>query len=276
MRVVTYRTAQGTRAGRLDGDVVVPVDARDVGALLALGEEWTEVAGRDAGDALPLAEVDLAPVVPNPSKIICVGHNYRSHIEEVGAKYPEVPALFAKFARSLIGARDNLILPAVSDMVDWEVELTVVIGRPVRNGDVAQATAAIAGYTVGNDVSVRDFQKRTAQWLAGKTFESSTPVGPALVTPDEVDSARDLKVRTLVDDRVVQDSSTADLLFSPADIVAFASQVITLDPGDLILTGTPSGVGIGRKPPEYLREGQVLTTEIEGLGACVNRCVRAT
>jgi len=215
----------------------------------------------------------FAPLLPQPSKVLCVGLNYRAHIAETGRDLPQYPTLFAKFAQTLLGARDDLVLPAVSDRVDWEVELGVVIGRAIYRASRDEAAAAIAGYTVTNDVSMRDWQNRTLQWLQGKMFERSTPVGPYLVTGDEVGDAADLEVRCEVDGTVMQRSRTSDLLFGPAEIAAYASQAITLLPGDLLLTGTPGGVGNARKPPVYLQPGQTLRTVIEGLGECVNQCV---
>src|SRR6202042_3049262 len=194
------------------------------------------------------AEADFAPVVPSPSKVIGVGLNYRTHIQETGRELPEYPTLFAKFAETLMGPYDDLALPWVSNRVDWEAELGLIIGRPVYRADAAEAAGAIAGYTVCNDVSMRDFQRRTLQWLAGKMFEHTTPVGPYLVTPDEVGDAKDLQIRCEVDGEVMQESRTSDLLFSPAEIIAYASQAITLRPGDLIATGTTGGVGDARKP----------------------------
>jgi acylpyruvate hydrolase len=273
MRLVTFRTSFGTRAGRLEGDRVTPLDAADVGALLA-HPDWAARAAHAEEPERDLADLDLAPVVPRPSKILCVGHNYRAHIEEMGATIPEYPTLFSKFARALIGPRDGIVLPQASEMVDWEVELALLVGSAVRHADEEEAGQAIAGYTVSNDVSVRDWQRRTPQWLAGKTFESTTPLGPALVTPDELDLAEGLTVRCQVDDRVVQESSTADLLFGPARLVSYISQIVTLDPGDVILTGTPSGVGAGRDPQEFLVPGQTLTTTVEGIGECVNPVVK--
>ena len=270
MRLATIRTEYGTTAARLDGDVLVPLDAADVGEVLAAGGLGRPRAG---AAPVPAGEADFAPVVPRPGKIICVGLNYRAHILETGRDLPQYPTLFAKFADTLTGARDDLVLPSVSEKVDWEVELGVIIGRPVYRATAAEAEAAIAGYTVVNDVSMRDWQRRTLQWLAGKMFERSTPAGPYLVTPDEVDDAADLEVRCEVDGAVMQRSRTSDLLFSPADIAAYASQAITLRPGDLIATGTPGGVGDARKPPVYLRPGNVLRTWIEGVGECVNQCV---
>jgi acylpyruvate hydrolase len=272
MRFATIRTPAGTTAARLDGDVLVPLAATDVGVLLADG--GGPAAAERAGAApVPASEARFATLIPQPSKVLCVGLNYRSHILETGRDLPEYPTLFAKFAQTLLGAHDDLVLPSVSDRVDWEVELGVVIGRPIYRATRDEAAAAIAGYTVTNDVSMRDWQRRTLQWLQGKMFERSTPAGPYLVTGDEVGDAADLEVRCEVDGTVMQQSRTSDLLFGPAEIAAYASQAITLLPGDLLLTGTPGGVGDARKPPVYLQPGQTLRTVIEGLGECVNRCV---
>ena len=270
MRLATIRTEYRTTAARLDGDVLVPLEAADDGELLAVGGGGRP---RQGAAPVPAAGADFAPVVPRPGKIICVGLNYRAHILETGRELPEYPTLFAKFADTLTGARDDLVLPSVSEKVDWEVELGVIIGRPVYRASVDEAEAGITGYTVVNDVSMRDWQRRTLQWLQGKMFERSTPTGPYLVTADEVGTAPDLEVRCEVDDVVMQQSRTSDLLFGAAEIVAYASQAVTLRPGDLIATGTPGGVGNARKPPVYLRPGNVLRTWIEGLGECVNRCV---
>ena len=273
MRLVTIRLDGGTRAGRLDGDEVTVLSQPDVAAVLRLGATWRDWARAADGPRLALSEVDLAPLVPQPGKIICLGLNYRAHVEEMGREMPSHPTVFAKFAEALVGARDPIILPRVSDQVDWEVELAFVIGSPVRHVSEADAAAAIAGYTIFNDVSVRDWQNRTLQFLQGKTFESSTPVGPALVTADEVDGAVDLEVSCSVDGKLMQRGRTSDLVFKPAAIVSYLSDVVTLKPGDIIATGTPAGVGHGRKPPVYLRPGQVVTTRIEGLGEMVNPCV---
>jgi acylpyruvate hydrolase len=270
MRLATIRTQYGTTAARLDGDLLIPLEAADVGELLAAGGERPR---RERAAPVPVAEAEFAPVVRRPDKIICVGLNYRAHILETGREPPQYPTLFAKFAETLTGARDDLVLPSVSDKVDWEVELGVIIGGPIYRATPAEAAAAIAGYTVVNDVSMRDWQSRTLQWLQGKAFERTTPAGPYLVTPDEVGHAADLEVRCEVDGAVMQQSRTSDMVFGPADIAAYASQVITLRPGDLIATGTPGGVGNARKPPVYLQPGNVLRTWIEGLGECVNQCV---
>jgi len=256
--------------------------APDVGALLssaassasASSAQGLQAAGElEPTGELELADASFAPVVPHPEKIFCVGLNYRAHILEMSRDLPSYPTLFAKFASSLIGARDDLVLPSVSHAVDWEVELGVVIGRRVRRATLEQAGEAIAGYTVVNDVSMRDWQLRTTQFLQGKTFDASTPVGPVLVTGDEIGDGADLEVRCEVDGVVMQRGRTSDLLFGPAAIVSYISQFATLVPGDLISTGTPDGVGAGRDPQVFLELGQVLTTVVEGIGSCVNRCV---
>ncbi len=273
MRLVTIRTSNGTRAARLDGDRVIELDAPDVGSLLS-DPDWARVAAAGGGAGRDLADADLATLVPTPSKIICLGLNYASHIKEMGRELPEYPTLFAKFPGTLIGARDPIVLPRVSEQVDWEVELGVVVGRRARHVSGDEAAAAIAGYTVVNDVSVRDYQSHTNQFLAGKIFEHTTPVGPALVTLDELPGGGiDLAVRCEVDGQVMQDSRTSDLLFSPAEIISYVSDIITLEPGDLIASGTPAGVGAARTPQVWLRPGQVVRTVVESVGECVNQCL---
>jgi acylpyruvate hydrolase len=273
MRFITYRTAGGTRAGRVDGDQVTPLEDSDVGALLARGEAGLAAARSASGGEVQMASLDLAPVIPDPPKIICVGQNYLAHIREQGATQPEYPTLFNKFRRTLIGPRDPIVLPRVSDRVDWEVELTIVIGHEARHVDGAAAEAAIFGYTVMNDTSVRDWQFRTQQWMQGKAFESSTPLGPVVVSADELDPS-DLRLYTEVDGQVMQDSRTSDLLFKPASLVAYCSQFITLEPGDVIATGTPSGVGNFRQPQVFLQPGQTITCGVEGIGELINRTVK--
>lgn len=272
MKLATIRTADGHAAVRVEGTEVVELGATDVGELLAR-DDWRERARTADGPRHAESTVDYAPVVRRPAKIICVGLNYRTHIREMGRELPRHPTLFAKFANALLGARDDIVLPTVSDEVDWEAELGVVIGSPVRRATPAEAAASIAGYTVVNDISMRDWQWRTAEWLQGKAFEASTPAGPWLVTGDEVDHAADLELRCEVDGDVMQRTRTSDLLFTPADIVAYISQFTTLEPGDLIATGTPGGVGAARDPKVFLQPGQKVRVAIEGLGDCVNSCV---
>jgi acylpyruvate hydrolase len=271
MPFATLRTRAGTRAARIEGDLAVPLNASDVGALLgAAGLGATQ--GLEVGEPVPLVEADLAPVVPNPGKILCIGHNYREHIRESGVEIPEYPQIFAKFSSSLLGAQDELVLPSVSTKVDWEAELGVVIGRPVRRETPSSARDAIAGYVVVNDVSMRDWQFRTKEVLQGKAFDASTPIGPYLVTPEEIDDASDLEVRCDVDGSTMQCGRTSDMVFTPADLVSYVSQFLTLRPGDLISTGTPSGVGFRRDPQVFLEDGQVLRTTVEGVGTLTNTC----
>lgn len=205
---------------------------------------------------------------------MCVGLNYRNHILEMGRELPEHPTLFAKFARAQVGAYDPVVLPAGSDAVDWEAELGVIVGAEVRHATPEQARAAIAGYTVVNDVTARDFQYRSPQWLQGKTFEASTPVGPWLVTTEPGDAPLSAELSCSVDGELMQKADTGDLVFDPAALVAYISQIVTLVPGDMIATGTPGGVGHARKPPRYLTEGSELVTRIEGIGECRNTLVR--
>jgi acylpyruvate hydrolase len=274
MRLATIRTAAGHRAVRVDdgvaGGVAVETGDADVRALLT-HPEWRDRAAAAAGPSHPLDTVDYAPLVPAPEKIICVGLNYRDHVLEMGNELPEYPTVFAKFAPALVGAHDDIVLPSVSDKVDWEAELTVVIGAPVRHADAASAEAAIAGYTIMNDVSVRDFQNRTKQFLQGKTFERSTPLGPHLVTPDEL-PAGGWAIGTTLDGETVQSSSTDQLVFGPVELIVYLSQIVTLNPGDVIATGTPGGVGHARKPPRYLTDGTVVVTSVAGVGELRNTC----
>jgi acylpyruvate hydrolase len=271
MRLATIRTAAGTAAVRLQPDGAVHLGAADVGALLADGS-WAERAVSAAGETFALDGLDYAPLVPHPEKIICVGLNYRNHILEMLHELPGHPTLFAKYPPTLIGAYDDIVLPAASDAVDWEAELAIVIGARVRHADDETAAAAIAGWTVLNDVSARDWQNRTSQFLQGKCFEGTTPIGPALVTTDEVGLDRGLPIRCHVDGQLMQESVTSELLFGPIELVKYISTILTLAPGDIIATGTPGGVGHARKPPVYLRDGQVVTTSIDGVGECRNRC----
>ena len=203
MRLATIRTGDGTHAARVEGDALVELDYPDVGALLRSGDDALVRAQGDehvTGAEHALDTADFATLVLDPGKTVCVGVNYADHVAEMGRELPEFPTLFAKYTDALIGAHDDIWLPRVSDMVDWEVELTVVIGHPVRHASPDDAAAAIAGFTVANDISMRDWQNRTLQWLQGKTFEHATPIGPWMVTPDEVGgTAPDLELTCEVD-----------------------------------------------------------------------------
>ncbi len=272
MRLATIRTESGMSAVRIDGDEAVECGASDVGTLLA-SADWRARAGAADGPRHPLADLSYAPVVPRPGKIICVGLNYRSHISEMGRELPKYPTLFAKYPEALIGAFDPLTLPAESDQVDWEVELAVVVGRRVRHANADAAVDAIAGYSIINDVTLRDWQYRTSEWLQGKTFEATAPFGPHLVTTDEI--APNAKISCLIDGEVVQDSTIADLLFGPVDLIRYISTILALDPGDVIATGTTGGVGHARTPPRYLKSGETLVGRIDDIGETVNPVGRA-
>jgi acylpyruvate hydrolase len=270
VKLATIRDGGRTLAVRIDGDEAVELAAADVGEVLRR-DGWRAWAAAADGPRRPVGGLDYAPVVPAPDKIVCVGLNYRSHIQETQRELPEHPTLFAKYRGALVGAHDDIVLPAVSDRVDWEAELAVVVGARARHVPPERADDVIAGYAVLNDISVRDYQRRTLQWLQGKTFESSTPFGPWLVTADESPGpAREITCE--VDGELMQKADTADLLFGPATLVAYVSAIITLEPGDVISTGTPGGVGGARTPPRFLADGETVVTRVAGLGACRNRC----
>ena len=274
MRLGTIRRAGTTVAVRLEGDEAVGLDQPDVGSLLAL-PSWRQHAGGADGPRFPLDELDWAPLIPRPDKIICVGLNYAHHIQEMGHDQPDYPTLFAKYTAALIGAGDDIVLPEASSAMDWEVELAVVIGSRVRHADEEEAARAIAGYSVVNDISARDWQRRTSQFLQGKTFEATTPLGPWLVTSDDpAAAAGHWRLWCEVDGERMQEADTADLVFGPPALVSYCSTVITLEPGDVIATGTPGGVGAGRKPPRFLVDGQEVVTVVEGIGELRNRCRR--
>jgi 2-keto-4-pentenoate hydratase/2-oxohepta-3-ene-1,7-dioic acid hydratase in catechol pathway len=282
VKLATIRVDGTTRAVKADGNALIDLGATDLGEFL-LAEGWQQrataaYAAAPGAVTYPAAGADFAPLVPNPSKVLCVGLNYRNHIQEMGHELPQFPTLFAKFPDSLIGAGDDLLKPAETDQWDWESELTIVIGAPVRRATPEQAAAAIAGFTVLNDVSARDYQWRTTEWLQGKMWDRSTPVGPYLVTPDELPGGTkpELKIELIVDGETMQGDTTADLLFDPVALVQYISTIIRLNPGDLIATGTPGGVGAGRKPPRFLVGGETVTARIEGIGETVNKVVKET
>lgn len=215
-------------------------------------------------------EVQFLPVIPNPAKIICVGLNYRSHILEMGRELPNYPALFAKFSNALIGHQQPIAYPTVSDTLDYEAELGVIIGRPARNVSEDEALAYVAGYTVFNDITVREYQRRTLQWLQGKSFEQTTPVGPYLVTLDELDNPLGVELSLTVNGELRQQANTSDLVHNVPELIAYISAFTTLVPGDIIATGTPAGVGFARKPSLFLQPGDEIVTEIAGVGRLEN------
>lgn len=276
MKLATIRLDGATHAALLVNDRLHVLPYPNVRATLEAHPDPVQTLEPDDSWVISADEASLAPVVADPEKIVCAGLNFRAHADEAGFELPAYPTLFGRYARSLIGPHDDIELPPVSDRADWEAEIAVVVGRAVRQATVEQARQAIAGYAVFNDVSMRDWQIRTTQFLQGKTFEACAPFGPYLVTPEEVDHAEDLALTCSVNGEEMQRSTTADMIFSPADLIAYVSQIITLVPGDVIACGTPSGVGALMDPPRYLRAGDVVTTTIEGLGTLRNTCSDAT
>jgi 2-keto-4-pentenoate hydratase/2-oxohepta-3-ene-1,7-dioic acid hydratase in catechol pathway len=275
MKLATLRTNAGTRAVKVEGDRLVDLGADDLGTFLA-APDWREQAESAQGTSYPVEGVVFAPLVPQPSKVVCVGLNYKTHIQEMGRDLPDYPTLFSKFADTLIGATDDIRRPAETEAFDWEVELAVVIGKTVRRAATADAEAAIAGFTVLNDITCRDWQFRTREWLQGKNWEATTPVGPHLVTPDELPGGvRPVcDVRLTVDGELMQSDTTGDLLFDPVALVEYVSTMIRLNPGDIIATGTPGGVGHARKPARYLVGGETVVAEIDGIGRLTNHVAK--
>ena len=276
MKLATIRVGDGTRAVRLDGDHLTELGFADLGELLNQPDwQGLAAAGRPGAATYPAAGADFAPAVPYPSKVLCVGLNYKSHIEEMGRALPDYPVLFAKFADTLAGANDDIVKPAETDQFDWECELTIVMGKSVRRATPEQAAAAIAGFTALNDYSARDWQFRTREWLQGKIWQATTPVGPYVVTPDELPGGVHpaLNAKLTVDGVMKQTANTADLLFDPVNLVQYISTIITLRPGDLIATGTNGGVGHAREPQEFLYGGETVEIAMDCIGSVTNKIV---
>lgn len=272
MRLGTLRLSGRTSAVRIDSDAAVEIEQfADVGELLRQ-KDWLEKASVAEGQSHNLSNIQptqWAPVVPFPSKIVCVGLNYANHIREMGRELPIYPTLFAKYPEALIGPFDPIILPAhAGENVDWEGELAFVIGKKASHVKEANAKEYIAGYSIMNDVTMRDFQYRTPEWFQGKTFEATAPFGPFLVTSEEFHLGGELS--TSVDGAVMQKTLTNDLVFSPEHLVEYITAIFPLNPGDVVITGTPGGVGHAKKPEVYLKAGQVLKTAIEGIGEIEN------
>ncbi len=259
-----------TTAAVQQGEAWYRLAASDVGEFLR-DPRWRERAEMAAGRTEVIEKQRFGTLVQNPGKIFCCGLNYSEHIQETGRAIPIYPTLFAKFADTLCGPYDDIRLTGDSAKVDWEAELAVVIGRTISRGNEAEALESIAGYTVANDISMRDWQQRTLQWLQGKSFDATTPVGPELVTTDDLDPQRGLDIRCEVNGVTVQSGNTSTLVFSAVQLVSYISQFSTLRPGDIVLTGTPGGIGMAMDPPQYLTSGDRVSTTIEGIGTLSNR-----
>jgi acylpyruvate hydrolase len=246
----------------------------DLSQVLARGPEGLVLCRDRLASAERLSAFDIRylPPVPRPGKIVCIGMNYLGHIKEVGAEIPGYPGIFARFATSLVGHNMPIVCPSVSEQLDFEGELAVIIGKAGRYIAVNDALDYVAGYSVFNDASLRDYQLRTPQWMAGKNFDATGAFGPYLVTPDEVPAGADgLALHTTLNGDVVQSGDTGDLVFNVATLISILSEFMTLEPCDVIVTGTPSGVGIARKPQLWMKPGDVCTVEIEGIGRLSNR-----
>jgi acylpyruvate hydrolase len=280
MRLISFTTADGPRIGvRANGHVVDlnavdPSLPTDMAAFLARGEDALSIAreATTSADGRAPADLELLPVVPRPPKILCVARNYGAHAREAGLDVLEQPNIFIRFAQSLIADGEPIQVPTVSRQCDWEAELAVVIGRGGRHISREQALDHVAGYTIFNDVSIRDWQLRKPpiQFGAGKNFDASGPLGPDLVTSDEVPDPGNLRLELSVNGETRQSGSTAEMIFSVEELIEFISTFTTLEPGDVIATGTPSGVGHFHDPPTYLKAGDTVRIEIERVGVQVN------
>jgi acylpyruvate hydrolase len=264
MRLATVTTADRTTAALWqDGWRALP--AAELGAYLRAHPvtDAPALAGVEVADAVPVLPL------PSPGKVVCCGLNYGDHIEETGRERPAYPTLFAKYADTLIGPGATIELPAGVE-ADWEAELAVVVGTALRHATREQARAGIAGYTVANDISVRDWQRRTLQWFQGKAWDATTPLGPVVVTPDELDPAAGVEVVCRVNGVERQRGNTKTLVFDSAALLAYISTFTVLRPGDVVLTGTPGGVGMAMTPPTYLSDGDLVETEIACIGTLTN------
>ncbi|MHB0980922.1 MAG: fumarylacetoacetate hydrolase family protein [Thermoleophilia bacterium] len=295
MRLVTYETPTGRAFGRIDGDLIIPMGV-DLRAWLAdgaagrLGVAGASSAAGPSGVAGPAgapgdpSETAVAPVelesvrllapIPEPGKIVCIGLNYRDHAAEAGLPLPEEPVLFAKFANSVVGPGAAIVVPRAVRRVDYEAELGVVIGRRARRVLMERALDCVAGYLCANDVSARDLQPKSGQWTRGKAVDTFLPTGPWMVTADEIPDPQALAIRCVVSGEVLQESNTSEMVFGVAELVSFISATMTLEPGDLVVTGTPAGVGFVRRPPRRLEPGDTVSVEIEGIGRLTNTVER--
>jgi 2-keto-4-pentenoate hydratase/2-oxohepta-3-ene-1,7-dioic acid hydratase in catechol pathway len=281
MKLVTFESKDGRLPGVLAGEKVVSLAAagfRDMlDVITAAGQGLARIAAfaadPPAGAVYPLAAVKLCAPIPRPPKLICIGLNYSDHARETGMEIPKVPTVFAKFSTTIVGPGDNIVLPKASAKPDYEAEFAFVIGPGGRHIPSEKWRDHVFGYMNLHDVSARDFQMATTQWTMGKNFDTFAPTGPYLVTADEIADPHTLDVRLTLNGETMQHSNTSNLIFGIPQLVAFLSSVLTLEPGDIVATGTPAGVGVGRKPPRFLQPGDEVAVSVEGLGVLCNRVI---
>jgi 2-keto-4-pentenoate hydratase/2-oxohepta-3-ene-1,7-dioic acid hydratase in catechol pathway len=282
MRFVTFEKGGLVRPGVLaDPETVVDLNLIGYHTLLRIidaGEEACNKAAKLAANSPTdarhkLSQVRLLAPIPLPRKIICVGLNYREHALETNTEIPKVPTIFNKFATAVIGPGANIVLPKVSKMPDYEAELAFVIGVGGRHIAAADWRKHVFGYTIMNDVTGRDYQKATSQWLMGKTFDTFAPIGPCIVTADEIPDPHNLAIQLEIDGEMLQNSNTNELIFKIPELIEFLSSVFTLEPGDIVSTGTPSGVGVARTPQRFLKAGETVTVRIPAIGELRNPIV---
>jgi 2-keto-4-pentenoate hydratase/2-oxohepta-3-ene-1,7-dioic acid hydratase in catechol pathway len=278
MRLVTFEVDGRSRPGAFHAGAVIDLSPLGYPTLLDLieaGPEALAAADKLANDSssIPVAGVRLRAPIPKPRKLLCVGLNYRDHAEETGSEIPNVPTIFNKFATAVIGPDDQIVLPKVSKSPDYEAEFAFVIGRGGRHIPEDNWREHVFGYTIVNDVSARDYQRATTQWLMGKTFDTFAPMGPWIVTADEIADPHALDISMTIGGEVLQRSNTRNLIFKIPDLISFLSSVFTLEPGDIVSTGTPAGVGAARKPPRFLRPGDECVVNISGIGELRNPVV---
>jgi acylpyruvate hydrolase len=269
MRLVTFDSGDGPQAGRLVDDGVVALSDPGEGGLGALVRSGLALTN-PGGPALPLDGVRLLPPITDPGKIICIGLNYRAHAAEAGIEPPEIPTFFAKFGNALAAPGATVPLPACSEKVDYEAEVAFVIGDRAKDVGEDDALDCVAGYTLLNDLSARDLQFKTPQWMPGKVFDGSAPLGPALVTPDEAGPHDAIGIALTLNGEEMQSSNTGDLIFSVPALIAHLSRLMTLEPGDVVATGTPSGVGGAREPHVWLQPGDEVVVHSPQLGELVS------
>ena len=292
MHLVQYLYNNKQLIGVLQRDKIVQLTGKNIDGVtfpnnvvefLEGGEQFLSVAKNALSSNIcdisyDLTEVKLLSPITKCEKVVCVGMNYKDHCSEQNFPFPVEPIIFSKFPSTIIGNGDSIILPKLSDSVDWEVELAVVIGKSGKHIKKEEALNYVAGYTVANDVSARDWQmkKNAKQWLLGKTFDTHCPLGPALVTKDEIEEVQNLKISCIINDKIVQSSCTSEMIFNVSDCIAWISQFCTLKPGDVLLTGTPPGVGVFQEPPVFLKQGDIVTCDIENIGKLTNNVVNET